>query len=320
MPRIHRSTSLALVLAAACSGSHGNPGTFDSPPATHDAPRGTDAPVSTGTDPASDGSYAVVQTDITLHVNNRTAGATTFVPTGAPAPRPLVWISPGFQMQRAQYASYAHHLASWGFTVVLADYTDKGFFPSHQQLADDVHAGITWALAESSLAIDPAKIATAGHSLGGKISMLVAAGDPRVTAVVGWDPVDGGSAPTVVPGEMALIHGAVAVIGETTDGAGQGMPCAPIANNYQTFYGAAASPALAMTIDGAQHMDWVDDMSCSLCGFCAAGTASASRARDATKRLNVAWLRAHLLGDSAMSTWLSSPPEVAAGHASVSQK
>ena len=259
--------------------------------------------------------------DVTIDVGNgRSAAATTYVPTAAPAPRPLVVISPGFQMARAQYASYAQHLASWGMTVVLADYTDEGFFPDHQQLADDIDAEITWAIGQADLGVDPTKIATAGHSLGGKLSILVAADDPRVGAVVGWDPVDGGSAPTVVPGKMAGFHAALAVIGETTDGSGGGMPCAPTAQNYATFYGAAPSPALAMTIDGADHMDWVDDPTCALCSLCTAGTAPADRARTATRRLDVAWLRRRLLGDTAMDPWLASPPEVGAGTAAVAQK
>ena len=152
-------------------------------------------------------------------------------------------------------------------TVVLADHTDRGFFPDHQQLADDIDAEITWAIGQPGLGVDPAKIATAGHSLGGKLSILVAADDPRVGAVVAWDPVDGGSAPTLVPGKLAGLHAALAVIGETTDGSGGAMPCAP-----------------------------------------------------ATRRLDVAWLRRRLLGDTAMDAWLAMPPEIAAGVATVERK
>lgn len=257
---------------------------------------------------------------MTIAIGARSAAATTFVPTSAPTPRPLVVVSPGFQMPRGQYTSYAHHLATWGLTVVLADYTDRGFAPDHQQLADDIRAVITWALAQPALAADPDRIATAGHSLGGKLSMLVAADDPRVKAVIGWDPVDGGRAPNVVPAKMLLIHAAIAVIGETTDGSGGGMPCAPLALDYQTFYAAAASPALQMTLVGADHMDWVDDPTCLLCSFCTAGTAPDALAHGATRRLDVAWLRAHLLGDATMDAWLSAPPELAAGTATIARK
>ncbi len=240
------------------------------------------------------------------------------MPVAAPTPRPLVFVSPGFQMARAQYASYAHHLATWGFTVVLADYTDTGFFAAHQQLADDVSLEITWALGQASLGIDPAKIATAGHSLGGMISVLVAADDTRVKAVVGWDPVDGGS-PAVIP-KVPSLHAALAVIGETTDGAGGGMPCAPTASNFQQYYAGAPSPALQMSVPTADHMDWVDDPTCGFCTLCTAGAAPAELARTATRRLNVAWLREKLFADGAMAPWLTAPPEVAAGTATVIAK
>ncbi len=255
---------------------------------------------------------------MTIPSGTRSAAATTFVPASAPSPRPLVFVSPGFQMARTQYTSYAHHLATWGMTVVLADYTDTGFFPDHAQLAGDIQTEITWALAQPDLAIDATKIATAGHSLGGKLSVLVADSDARIKAIVGWDPVDSNS-PSAVSA-MTNLHAAVAVVGETTDGSGGGMPCAPTAQNYATFYAAAASPALSMTIADADHRDWVDDPSCTFCTLCTAGTAPADRARTATRRLDVAWLRLQLLGDTSMTPWLANPPEVIAGVATVARK
>jgi len=319
---------LALLALSACNSATSNPAGVDAPlghPA--DAPSGTtdapgtttDAPIASGTDPATDGTFAVTTATVTIPAGaSRTAPATTFVPTGAPSPRPLVFVSPGFQMARTQYTSYAHHLATWGFTVVLADYTDTSFFADHQQLADDISLEITWALAQTNLGIDATKIATAGHSLGGDISILVAADDARVKAVVGWDPVDA-SSPAVIP-KVPSLHAALAVIGETTDGAGGGMPCAPTAQNFHQFYLGAPSPALEMTVATADHMDWVDDPTCAFCTFCTAGTAPADLARTATKRLNVAWLRKQFFADGAMTSWLAAPPEVGAGTATVTSK
>jgi hypothetical protein len=310
----------AMLALAACGGSNPAVPAVDGPGPTGDADPTTDAPPTSSTDPANDGPYDVAVADVTIPAGgNRSAAATTYVPTAAPSPRPLVMISPGFQLGRAQYASYARHLASWGMTVIAADYTSSGFFVDHQQLADDISLEITWALAQSELAIDATEIATAGHSLGGKLSMLVAVDDPRVVAVIGWDPVDGGSAPTVAP-LMGSMTAKVAVIGETTDASGGAMPCAPAASNYTTFYAAAPSPALQMTLSDADHMDWVDDPTCFACSFCTAGSAPAALARTATRRLDVAWLRRHLLGDTTMTSWLTTPPEVADGTASISVK
>jgi dienelactone hydrolase len=249
---------------------------------------------------------------------NRTVPATIYLPTGG-APHPLVVISPGFQMARTQYASYAQHLATWGFVAVLTDYADTGFFADHQKLADDVTAVIDWALTQPALAIDPANIATAGHSLGGKISIFAATQDARIRAVVGWDPVDAND-PSVTPEKLPGVTAAIAVVGETTDGAGGGMPCAPTADNFEAFYAASPAPAIAITVAGADHMDWVDDGSCTFCGFCTAGTAMPDRARTVTRRLDVAWLRRQLLADTMMDSWLAMPPELATGAVSIEQR
>lgn len=240
---------------------------------------------------------------------NRTLPATVFAPmTGTN--RPLVVISPGFQMDRAQYASYAKHFATWGFVAVLTSYADTGFFADHAKIAADVPAVIDWALAQPALAIDPTKIATAGHSLGGKTSVFAATLDARIKAVVAWDPVDSNN-PSVAPEKMTGMTAAIAVIGETTNASGGGMPCAPAADNFQTFYAAAPSPALSITVMGADHMDWVDDPSCGFCGFCTAGSAPNELARKVSRRVDVAWLRRQLLSDTTMDVWLDTPPEAA---------
>src|SRR5262249_1346822 len=136
--------------------------------------------------------YAVAETTAMIPgaSQGRTVAATIYAPMGTTDPRPLAVVSPGFQMPRTQYASYARHLATWGFVAVLIDYGESGFFLDHARLAADIPAVIDWALAQSSLAIDPQRIATMGHSLGGKISVFAATLDSRIKAVVGWDPVD----------------------------------------------------------------------------------------------------------------------------------
>lgn len=315
-------------LAGACGGSNGGSNQPDAPgggggdaggSGSVDAPASTtDAP--TGTDPAGDGPSSVTTTTASIPGNGsgRTLSATVYAPQGA-GPHPLVVMSPGFQMQRTQYASYGKHLATWGFVVVLTDYAESGFSIDHARIAGDVPKVIDWALAQTALAVDAQRIATAGHSLGGKISVFAATLDTRIKAVVAWDPVDSNN-PSVAPEKMASLTAAVAVIGETTNASGGFMPCAPMADNFQTFYAAAPAPALAMTINGADHMDWVDDPSCGVCGFCTAGSAPNERARTASRRLDVAWLRRHLLGDMTMEPWLASPPEIGSGAATVQRK
>lgn len=325
-----RGSALLLCALIGC-GSDGNqmtPPSVDAPagtaadaPATmSDAPT-SDSPVADGTDPAGDGPNGVTMMDVNIPgaAQGRMLAATVFTPTAGSEPRPLVVISPGFQMARAQYTSYARHLATWGFVAVLTDYGDTSFFPDHAGLAADVPAVIDWALAQTALAVDDQRIATAGHSLGGKISVFAATLDARIKAVVAWDPVDSNS-PSVAPEKMANLTAAVAVVGETTNGSGGGMPCAPTADNYETFYAAAPSPAIEITVNGADHMDWVDDPSCTFCGFCSPGTASPDLAHTVSRRLDVAWLRRQLLGDTAMDPWLNAPPEAGNGGVSIEHK
>ena len=309
---------------AACGAANQQPSpTVDARMATNlDARNPTpDGTVPGAVDPADDGSSAVIETTVTMPgaATGRTLAATVYRPSGVTSPA-LVVISPGFQLARTQYASYAHHLATWGFVVILTDYADSGFFADHQLMANDIGAVITFALAPAfTPAIDATKIALAGHSLGGDLSVLAASDDPRVKAVVGWDPVDGAN-PSVVPEKMTTFTAKLAVIGETTDSSGGFMPCAPSAENFTQFYASAPSPAYQLTVVGADHMDWVDDGTCSFCTFCTAGTAAPELSHKATRRLNVAWLRAQLFGDATMTTWLMAPPEVLAGTASVATK
>jgi predicted dienelactone hydrolase len=311
---------LAIFALAGCGG--GAPAQVDASVTTRDAhAMPMEDGGNAGIDPASDGPSGVTMMDANIPgaTQGRMLAATVFTPTSGTGPRALVIVSPGFQMARSQYASYARHLATWGFVAVLTDYAESGFFLDHARIAADVPAVIDWALAQTALAIDPDRIATAGHSLGGKISVFAATLDARIKAVVGWDPVDSNN-PSVAPEKMATMTAALAVVGEVTNGSGGGMPCAPSADNFQAFYGAAKSPALAMTVVGADHMDWVDDPSCTLCSFCSPGSALPELARTVTRRLDVAWLRRQLFADTAMDPWLNAPPESTTGEVTIQHK
>ena len=328
-----RRIAVLATLAMACGNSTGSQlhdaptgdgHVADAPPgsAIDAAPTAADAAADAAvTDPADDGPYGVATSTASIPgaSSGRTLPATLFTPIGGPTPRPLVVISPGFQLSRTQYVSFAHHMATWGFAVITTDYADTGFFADHNALAKDVPAVITWALAQASLDADAQRIAVAGHSLGGDISVYAATLDPRIRAVVGWDPVDA-SNPSVVPEKMGSVTAAIAVVGETTDSSGGGMPCAPAGDNFQAFYAASPAPSIEITIVGASHMNWVDDPTCLVCGFCTAGTASAASVHTITRRLDVAWLRRQLLGDTSMDTWLDHPPELASGAVSIQRR
>ncbi len=270
-----------------------------------------DAPPVSSTDPAQDGesTFTEMTTTIPGSTGSRRLPATVYVPSDA-GPRPLIVISPGFQLDRVQYESYARHLATWGFAVVLTDYADRGFFADHAALGADLKKVVDWSATQTIVPVDATKIGFAGHSLGGKISVLAASSDTRVKAVVAWDPVDSTS-PSVAP-ELVDTVAALAVIGETTNATGGqfGMPCAPAAENFQKFYAAAPSPALQMTVNGADHMDWIDDPTCGfVCDACDPGSATPEAVKTLTRRLDVAWFRKQLFADASMDVWLAAPTD-----------
>lgn len=283
--------------AGTATGNDATPGTADAA-----SPDAGELPVG---DPADPGPHAVTTTDVSIPTGGGVVSATVYRPATA-GRHPLVIVSPGFQMPRAQYASYGAHLAGWGFVVIAQDFP-SGFSTPHTALAAQTRNVIDWALSDASGlggVIDAGRIGACGHSLGGKISLLAAADDARIGAVVGWDPVDAGN-PSVTPERMDDIAAAVAVLGETLNGSGGFMPCAPADQNFQKYFTAASPPALEVTVNGADHMDWVDDTSCAFCGLCTPeGTIDEDAVRTVTRRVTVAWLRRRLLGELAMDAYL----------------
>ena len=110
---------------------------------------------------------------------------------------PLLVLSPGFVIARSQYNGYLTRLASHGFIVVSQTARAEA---KHAQYRDDTSKLIDWLIAPTGSSasrlsgrIDSSRIGLTGHSLGGKISLLTAAVDPRVKAVITIDPVDGGA-------------------------------------------------------------------------------------------------------------------------------
>ena len=248
---------------------------------------------------------------------------------------PLVITAPGAVTSRNQYRSYCEHMASWGFIVVSHDIIgNNGWFPpaNHKQPAADVSGMIDWLLSDASgiaASIDPGQIGLAGHSMGGKVAMLAAAADARIGAVVGWDPVDangpftGSGSPdysSATPELMPDIQAAIAVLGETLNDSGSFFrpACAPAADNFQQYYEYAVTPSLEVDIFDADHNDWTDSAGCSPCSPC--GSQDAAFVHAITRRINVAFFRRHLLGDTSMDEVLALADEVAAGQLAVRSK
>lgn len=258
--------------------------------------------------------------------DGRTTPWVAYLPDGAELPA-LVLFAPGFQIPSAAYRDWVEHLASWGIIAVRADPPGGLFTVSHVAMTLDLRAVLDDLLLPGTLAMapDPERIVTAGHSLGGKLAVMVADSDERVAAVFTLDPVNGGGPggytperPNIVPGSVENLDIPLGFVGELLDGTGGPFgACAPLAQNYQTFFEAAdASPsAYEWTLDGAAHNDFVTNPdSCGLpCSLCSTGTLDTEVTHAFMRAAGVAFIRAHLDGDTDNCTWLTGqrvPPAV----------
>jgi dienelactone hydrolase len=336
---------------AGCGGSSGDPvgsGGSDAGRPGLDAGAGLDAACTSDCAPTSDpgmpGSFATTTSSADLALaDGTTIPLTLYLPAGA-GPFPVVVFHHGFQLDPALYASYGSHLASWGYVVVMPK-MPGGLIggPTHRELAIDLGAVLDWLdgnAAEPSGPLggvaDASRIGLAGHSLGGKISLLTAAGDARVAAVFGVDPVDAAGGPgassavdypSVTPELMDQITVPIALVGETTNATCTGFfcqPCAPAADNFQQYYDHADHPAVEIEVLGANHMSFLDDPACGLtCSACAAGSDDPDTTRLVTRRAMTAFFNVVLRDDGGYLGYLSGDEmaaEIAAGLVTVAHK
>ncbi|MEZ4452547.1 MAG: dienelactone hydrolase family protein [Nannocystaceae bacterium] len=229
-------------------------------------------------DPDQDGPWTIAEIKGIAKAGDVDVPVDCFYPTGGPepGPYPVVIVAHGFQLPASQYTSYVKRLATHGYVAVNADYEAGLFNPDHVAYAGQLLAAIDWVAAQGGLAgiADTDAVGLTGHSLGGKISVLGATLDPRVRASITLDPVDSSVMcnQQKCPDVSALlpIDVPLGFVGETLDSMGGFMPCAPAADNFLTFYQGAGAPALAVTVLGANHMSFVDDVdacgiNCTLC-------------------------------------------------------
>jgi pimeloyl-ACP methyl ester carboxylesterase len=281
-------------------------------PALEDAGERPDAGPPKG--PAALGPFAVSTSSTSIVRGGRTTPVQVHVPAVPPGSAPLVVMMPGFQATHASYTGTALHLASHGFVVLQADpeapFSVTGV--DHLAMTLDVVAVIDWALGpEGPDAIDPDLIGATGHSLGGKIATMTAAREPRIDALFGIDPVDGGgptgvsdTRPDIVPSQVEGLAIPVGFIGETADSAPGTFSCAPGDQNYARFFEAAtAAPwAAEWTVEGANHVSFLDSGGGS---FCQPATTPREIVLATTRTLLTAFFERHLTGDAGLDPWLT---------------
>lgn len=219
-------------------------------------------------------------------------------------PFPMVLFMPGFGATLDAYDMYASHLASHGFIVASMDFRLPGGVDGrHDYLARQALYVIDHALGSASPVwghVDASKIATAGHSLGGKIAFYAAALDSRIEVVMALDPSNGGGPPCFISPEWCNAYpvapnvetGAIGLL-DQVDAASFIMRAAPDAfnpdpqsNAEHFFFGldgqgahAVGPPALYFDVGAAGHASWLY-----------LGNPEVPRI---TRRTLVAWLRKH---------------------------
>ena len=280
----------------------------------------TSSTTSTGEvlDPSKDGPYQTATKDDQLTSGNEQIPVHCVYPTGGPeaGPYPVVVIAHGFQLPPSQYYKYAQRLATFGYVALTVDFPTGFLTVDNPGNAADLLAGLDWAEAELPGVANADLAGMTGHSLGGKLSLLAATTDDRVKASIVLDPVDGGGGPgggcnppgcVDVSALMSNLSIPTGFLGETTDAMGGFQPCAPAAENFLTFFANAQSPSLAVTIKGANHMSFLDDVaSCGFtCNFCNAATLDNATVNGMSRAYVVAFYERYLRNNTGYDTYLT---------------
>lgn len=274
------------------------------------------------------GPLAVRHESLEVDTGERRFTAEVYLPAGSGA-HPVLSLSPGVQQGAGGYLSYAARLASHGIIVLLRD--DPGVLVNTAQVADDLgYLMTTWLTAQNADAssplygrVDTTALGLAGHSRGGKASLIAAelALHGKVRAWFGIDPVDS----AVVSGDIQA-RDALPQLGIPTAflGATVSSTCSPAPDNYEVLFPLAPSPSVLVEAIGAGHVQFQDPEGCSLCGLCTpAGTADAAVVLDYSVRYLTAFFARELLGDASVGAAFEgagAAADIAAGRVSITAK
>ncbi len=267
-------------------------------------------------DPDLAGPYATAETtDSITAVDGSDMALFAAYPTAGPSagPYPVIVVAHGFQIPASKYASYVRRLATHGFVALTADYPTSFLGVSNVDNAADLLAALDWAATAPALVgiADAGRAGMTGHSMGGKLALLAASFDDRIKAAITLDPVDGsmGCSPSDCPDVSNLMPLAIPTgfLGETTDAVGTLQACAPAADNFHTFYAGTTSPSIEVTVIGANHMSFIDDVAgCGFtCGLCNPATADVAAVHALSLAYVTAFYRRWLGGEVAYDAFLT---------------
>jgi len=213
-----------------------------------------------------------------------------YQPSGQPQLRPAVVFLPARAAPEWQYDSYARALASRGFVVALR--TWYGFLRTDPELAADARTIADW-LIRHGLA-RAGDIGVAGHSMGGKASIMAALADPRFAAVVAIDPDENGYT-HVARGPIAGLRVPLLVIGAEVAYKAFRL-CATPDGNYRSFWRHAPPGTTELTLLGADHVQVMDSPDEPGMGICRVGKVDSQKVRLLSRAATVAFLLRQLSG------------------------
>lgn len=319
---------LLLAALAGCGGSHGGTVPFAANDGAAPAPIADDAGTPTGDDddtapspkedagptpelrdPEAAGPFEI---DEATGSKGGIAMHAFFPKTGDAVP--VIAFAHGFQIAPAEYESHIRHLASFGYVALTVDYKAGFGGNDNTKQAESILTGLDWAAGHAKVGphADASNAGMSGHSLGGKLALLAASLDPRVKAAIVLDPVDGNG--ITVADVLPKLGIPTAFLGETLDATGNFQACAPAAANFTTFYAKAKSPSFEVTVAGASHTSFVDDLStCGIaCAPCKMATTPAADVAKLSHGFLAAFYERYLRGNKAYDAYLAKSTELVA--------
>ncbi len=256
-------------------------------------------------DPYLPGSLGVTFIDLDRCEADAPLKMRVHAPTAAGA-YPLIVLQHAFQITNHSYDQIAAHIASHGFVVILPRMYDPGIgpiigMPTSELETERASVVVDWLPPRlerlPGVEFNNVNIGLVGHSRGGRVAFGVAvAGNERVAALAGIDPVDGGGGPgsnqAGITAEPFTFDIPSLIIG-----AGIGGNCAPEGCNYVQFFDACPSPSTLVIANDYGHGDMLDEETAAL----AASVCLANEVREPMRRLTagllVAFFRARLQND-----------------------